>query len=92
VTEIEIFTLMGGVEIFVPVGVRVEVTGMAVMGGLSVSGAEATEHPDAPVLRISGLAVMGGVEVKHKGRGKQSEKRYLQALERAQKLRLRSGG
>jgi hypothetical protein len=30
--------------------------------------------------------------VKHKGRGKQSEKRYLQALERAQKLRLRSGG
>lgn len=92
VTEIEIFTFMGGVEIFVPVGVRVEVTGMAVMGGFSVSGAEATEDPDAPVLRISGLAVMGGVDVKHKGRGKQSEKRYLQALERAQKLRLRSGG
>ena len=92
VTEIEIFTVMGGVEIFVPVGVRVEVTGMAVMGGFSVSGAEATENPDAPVLRISGLAVMGGVDVKHKGRGKQSEKRYLQALERAQKLRLRSGG
>jgi hypothetical protein len=65
---------------------------MAVMGGFSVSGAEATEDPDAPVLRISGLAVMGGVEVKHTGRGKQSETRYLQALERAQKLRLRSGG
>ena len=92
VTEIEIFALMGGVEIFVPIGVRVEVTGMAVMGGFSVSGAEATEDPHAPVLRISGLAVMGGVDVKHKGRGKQSEKRYLQALERAQKLRLRSGG
>jgi hypothetical protein len=92
VTEIEIFALMGGVEIFVPIGVRVEVTGMAVMGGFSVSGAEATENPHAPVLRISGLAVMGGVEVTHKGRGKQSEKRYLQALERAQKLRLRSGG
>ena len=92
VTEIEIFALMGGVEIFVPIGVRVEVTGMAVMGGFSVSGAEATEDPHAPVLRISGLAVMGGVDVKHKGRGRQSEKRYLQALERAQKLRLRSGG
>lgn len=92
VPEIEIFALMGGVEIFVPIGVRVEVTGMAVMGGFSVSGAEATEDPHAPVLRISGLAVMGGVDVKHKGRGKQSEKRYLQALERAQKLQLRSGG
>jgi hypothetical protein len=44
------------------------------------------------VLRISGLAVMGGVDVKHKGRDKHAEKRYLQALERAQKLRLRSGG
>ncbi len=92
ITEIEIFTFWGGVEIFVPTGVRVEVTGMAVMGGFSVRGAEATENPDAPVLRISGLAVMAGVDVKHKGRDKQSEKRYLQALERAQKLRVRSGG
>ena len=92
VTEIEIFTVMGGVEVLVPAGVRVEVTGMAVMGGFSVSGAEATENPHAPVLRISGLAVMAGVEVRHKGQGKHGEKRYLQALERAQKLRLRSGG
>ena len=81
ITEIEIFTFWGGVEIFVPTGVRVE-----------VNGAAATESPEAPVLRISGLAVMGGVDVKHKGRDKHSEKRYLQALERAQKLRLRSGG
>jgi len=92
VTDIEIFTIWGGVEILVPTGVRVEVTGMAVMGGFSVRGAEATENPHAPVLRISGLAIMAGVDVKHKGRDKQSEKRYLQALERAQKLRLRSGG
>ena len=88
VTEIEILTFWGGVEIFVPTGVRVEVTGMAVM----VRGGQATEDPNAPVLRISGLAVMAGVDVKHKGRDKHSEKRYLQALERAQKLRLRSGG
>lgn len=92
ITEIEILTVWGGVEIFVPDGVRVEVTGMAVMGGFSVRGAQATENPHAPVLRISGLAVMAGVDIKHKGRGRQSEKRYLQALERAQKLRLRSGG
>lgn len=91
-TEIEIFTFWGGVDILVPTGVRVEVTGMAVMGGFSVRGAEATEDPNAPVLRISGLAIMAGVDVKHKGRDKHAEKRYLQALERAQKLRLRSGG
>ncbi|WP_396199773.1 DUF1707 domain-containing protein [Gemmatimonas sp.] len=91
-TEIEILTFWGGVEILVPSGVRVEVTGMAVMGGFSVRGAQASEDPNAPVLRISGLAVMAGVDVKHKGRDKHGEKRYLQALERAQKLRLRSGG
>jgi len=87
VSEIEVFVLMGGVEIVVPDGVRVEVVGMAVMGGFSVkSSAQSLDDPDAPLLRISGLAAMGGVEVKRKDSARANQKRYEQALRRADAL------
>ena len=89
VAEIEIFTMWGGVEILVPDGVRVDVSGMVVMGGFSASGGSTREDPNAPVLRVSGLAIMGGVDVRRKDRGKKSEKRYIEALERAEQLRTR---
>lgn len=66
VTEIEIFALMGGVDILVPTGVRVETTGMGIMGGFEIAGADADPGPDAPVLRISGVATMAGVGAKLK--------------------------
>lgn len=66
VTEIEIFALMGGVDILVPTGVRVETTGMGIMGGFAVSGSDADPGPDAPVLRISGVATMASVDAKLK--------------------------
>ncbi|HEY0930029.1 MAG TPA: DUF1707 domain-containing protein [Gemmatimonas sp.] len=91
VTEIEVFTLWGGVEIIVPDGVRVDIVGMAFMGGFTIRGGSATDDPHAPVLRVSGLAVMGGVDVRRKDRGRQGEKRYKQALDRAKKVRDRDG-
>lgn len=66
VTEIEVFAMFGGIDITVPTGVRVETTGMGIMGGFSVSGADADPGPNAPVLRISGAAIMGGVDAKLK--------------------------
>lgn len=66
VSEIEVFALMGGVDIKVPTGVRVETTGVGIMGGFSVEGADADPGPDAPVLRINGVAIMGGVDAKLK--------------------------
>ena len=66
VSEIEVFALMGGVDIKVPTGVRVETTGVGILGGFSVEGADADPGPDAPVLRINGVAVMGGVDAKLK--------------------------
>jgi hypothetical protein len=67
VTEIEVFTLMGGVDVVVPHGVRVEAMGVAIMGGFEASAGDVTAtDPTAPVIRLSGLALMGGVEARHK--------------------------
>jgi Cell wall-active antibiotics response 4TMS YvqF len=63
ITEIEVFVLMGGVNIIVPPGVRVESLGAAFMGGFELKAGDATAlSPTHPVLRLGGLAIMGGVE------------------------------
>ena len=63
VTEIDVLAIMGGVEVLVPPGVRVECSGAAVMGGFS---ADTRDVPDAPpgqpVVRLGGLAFWGGVD------------------------------
>jgi hypothetical protein len=62
VTEIEVFVVMGAVEIIVPPGVHVETVGGAFMGGFELHAGDATAlSPANPVLRLSGLAIMGGV-------------------------------
>ena len=83
VTELELICFMGGFEVHVPPGVRVEVLGTALMGGFSASaGDAANEDPNMPVLRVTGIAVMGGVDVKVRGLSKNVLKRYQQAMER----------
>jgi hypothetical protein len=63
VTEIEIFVMMGGINVIVPPGVRVESIGAAFMGGFELKAGDATAlSPAHPVVRLSGLAIMGGVE------------------------------
>lgn len=65
VTEVNIFVMMGGVEIVAPSGVRVEMNGMALMGGFGHRAfGQPPPDPDAPVLRIGGVAIMGGVDLK----------------------------
>jgi hypothetical protein len=65
VTEVNMFVLMGGVQLIVPPGVQVEMNGVALMGGFEERhrGIEAAHDPDAPILRVGGFAMMGGVEV-----------------------------
>lgn len=88
ISEIEVVAVWGGVEIIVPDGVRVEVVGMAVMGGFDAkSGLTSLDDPDAPVLRVSGFVLMGGVDIKRKDRERANERRYVEALERAGRLR-----
>jgi hypothetical protein len=64
VTEIYVMALMGGVELIVPPGLSVEVSGTAIMGGFGhVERTPVQADPDRPLLRVHGLAVMGGVAV-----------------------------
>jgi hypothetical protein len=84
VTQIEANAFMGGIEITVPPGVRVESLGAAFMGGFEASaGDSGALDPNAPVLRVSGLAVMGGVEVKVRKPGKKMLARFQAALHAA---------
>jgi hypothetical protein len=86
VTEIEIFTIWGGVEIIVPPGVAVETTGVAVMGGFEASVGDVSHYdPERPLLRISGLAIMGGVEAKGKRPSTKALRKFRKALKAARK-------
>jgi hypothetical protein len=63
VTEITAFVLMGGREIHVAPGVRLETDGVAIMGGFEDRVHDFGLVPaDAPVVRVTGIAIMGGVE------------------------------
>jgi hypothetical protein len=74
VTDITVFALMGGVEIIVPPGVRLESDGFAIMGGFEDQLKEpASQDPDAPVIRVRGLAIMGGVECRVAAPGEKTE-------------------
>ncbi len=72
-SELDIFCLMGGVEMIVPEGVNVEMSGIPIMGGFEDKVGH-SGYEGGPTLRIRGVALMGGVEVKppkrKKGRGR----------------------
>lgn len=74
VTEIDVTAVMGGVQLLVPPGLSVEVTGSAILGGFDhVERVPAQVAPDQPVLRVHGLAVLGGVSVETRLRGESEE-------------------
>jgi len=64
VTEVFAVAVCGGVEVVVPPWLRVETSGVGIMGGFDHAHDAPYQAPeDAPVLRVSGVALMGGVEV-----------------------------
>jgi Cell wall-active antibiotics response 4TMS YvqF len=61
--HLTVHTLMGGIEITVPEGWRVESSTRALAGGVQVDVPEPAD-PAAPMLTLDGLAAFGGVEVR----------------------------
>jgi predicted membrane protein len=66
---IDIFAMMGGIEIKVPESWQVTVRGLPLMGGLSnntyQSKTEGGTAPTGKKLLVKGTAIMGGIEVKN---------------------------
>ncbi len=94
VTELQVFAVMGGVEILVPPGMRVESHGFALMGAFEhvEDVPDAPDDPDAPLLRITGVGLMGGVDVTFRYPGESGrEARKRRKLERKRDRRLRGG-
>ncbi len=63
---IDVFTLMGGVDIMVGDDVEVDVSGVGIMGGFD-HRASGPGLPGAPKVRVVGLALLGGVNVRRGG-------------------------
>lgn len=94
VTEVRVFALWGGVEVVVPPDVRVECSGIGIMGGFEhAESVPTSDDPDAPVIRVTGVAIMGGAEVnvRYPGESSRDAKRRLKREKKARK-RLERGG
>ncbi len=62
--RVDAFALLGGIDVKVPYGWRVELTGLPVLGGYD-DKTNPPANPDAPVLDVHVVAMLGGVTVKH---------------------------
>jgi class 3 adenylate cyclase len=56
--------VMGGIEVIVPEGIQVEMTGIALLGGKDCRVRDARPMPGSPVVRVRVFALMGGVTVR----------------------------
>jgi hypothetical protein len=61
------WAVFGGIDVTVPEGTHVELSGVAVFGGRGVGGGDQPTGSDAFVLRVHAIAVFGGVNVQVKG-------------------------
>ncbi|MDH3271889.1 MAG: DUF1707 domain-containing protein [Gemmatimonadota bacterium] len=94
VTEVQVFSVWGGVDIVVPPGLNVESRGIALLGGFDHAGdTVGMSDPSQPTLRITGFVCMAGVDVsvRHPGESARDARRRRRVERREQRKRLRSG-
>jgi hypothetical protein len=78
---IEIFCLLGSVEVIVPPGVRVLNEGDSLAGNFTLQAGDWSGSPMAPVVRLTGSCYLGEVEVRQQAFGesaRQARKRLKQ--------------
>jgi hypothetical protein len=64
--SITAIAIMGTVDIIVPEGVEVDLSGFSFMGSKDCRTNDALIHPGAPLIRVQGYSLMGTVTVKSK--------------------------
>lgn len=60
---LNLFSLLGGANVYVPDSVEVELGGFSVLGGNEVRGNQRGPRQGAPVIRIRGFALLGGANI-----------------------------
>lgn len=63
--RLDVFAAFGGVEIRVPQGWRVEISGFPIFGGYENATRKDPESSGGPLLQIDATVLFGGLEVKH---------------------------
>ena len=64
-------SLVGGVRVRVPSGIRVEASGLTLVGGTRVEGAP-DPGPGAPTIHIRAFSLVGGIRIRRDGPGRRS--------------------
>lgn len=62
--EVQAWAFFGGIDITVPEGLAVQMTGFSLFGGRGSAPDDAPPLPGRPVLRLHAVALFGGVSVK----------------------------
>lgn len=94
VTEVQVYTMWGGVDIIVPPGINIESHGIALLGGFEhAADTPSPDDPGTPTLRITGVALMAGVDisVRYPGESVRDARRRRRTERRDQRRRLRGG-
>jgi class 3 adenylate cyclase len=85
--------VMGGVDIIVPEGIAVELSGFPIMGGKDMKVADVPVLPGSPLISVRAFPIMGGVTVRTKPERRNSEQRRSELRRNRDHRRLeRRGG
>jgi hypothetical protein len=91
VTELNVYSIMGGAEVRVPHGVEVQVSNFAFMGGNSVKLGDEVTPTGGPVVRIRLVSIMGGTGVLRGRKPPKGRRREQQELSEDEQKELSEG-
>lgn len=80
ITQLNVYSVMGGGEIRVPDGVDVEVSNLSIMGGNDVKLGDEVVAPGGPVIRIRLVSIMGGTSIRRGRKLSKAERRRRKEL------------
>jgi uncharacterized protein DUF1707/cell wall-active antibiotic response 4TMS protein YvqF len=82
VTQLNVYSIMGGADIHVPHGVDVHVSNFAFMGGNDVQLGDERTLAGGPTIHVRLVSIMGGTSVKRGRKLSKAEKRELREAKR----------
>jgi hypothetical protein len=86
---LNLFSLMGGSNVYVPDSIEVELSGFSLMGSNEMRGDQRSPRPGAPLIRIRGFNLMGSATIyrlppQARGVSLKEARRLAKAAERGQ--------